>query len=94
MSDLKEAAELVLEAHDKGYGKIAHDAAMDLLRQAVKHSHPEPQSLTPECIREIWDEQWAKHKGTWAEEFVYQLGKSFEKKIVALHKLTGEKNEN
>ena len=35
MSDLRKAAELVIEAHDNCYGDIAHDAAIDQLRQAL-----------------------------------------------------------
>ena len=35
MSDLRKAAELVIEAHDHRYGDIAHDAAVDQLRQAL-----------------------------------------------------------
>ena len=35
MSDLRKAAEMALEAHDNGYGKIAHDAAIEALRQAL-----------------------------------------------------------
>lgn len=44
MSDLRKAAELVIEAHNNCYGDIAHDAAIDQLRQAL--AQPEWVGLT------------------------------------------------
>ena len=44
MSDLRKAAELVIEAHDNRYGDIAHDAAVDQLRQALAQSEQIPDS--------------------------------------------------
>ena len=35
MTNLRKAAEMVIEAHDEGYGKIAHDLLIQALRQAL-----------------------------------------------------------
>ena len=51
MSDLREAAEMALEAHDNGYGKIAHDAAIEALRQAL--AQPEWVELTEDEYLDI-----------------------------------------
>jgi len=35
MSDLRKAAKMLIETHDQGYGKIAHDLAVEELRKAL-----------------------------------------------------------
>ena len=48
MTDLRKAAEQVLEAHDEGYGKIAHDVALENLREALAQPEQEPVAIVNE----------------------------------------------
>lgn len=50
MSDLRKAAEMVIEAHDEGYGKIAHGLAIEELRQALAQPEREWVGLEEEEI--------------------------------------------
>lgn len=42
--------------------------------------------MTQDRITEIWHEQWAAHENNWAEEFVYHLGKAYEREVMELNK--------
>ena len=55
MSDLRKAAEMLIETHDQGYGKIAHDLAVEELRKAL--AQPE-QVLTARTV--ITGREWVE----------------------------------
>lgn len=61
--------------------------AVNMTQERVDETEKrEPVLMTEKRIHEIWAEQWAAHKGDWAEEFVYQLGKAYEREVMENNK--------
>ena len=74
MSDLRKAAEQVLEAHDEGYGKIAHDVALENLREALAQPEQKKEQ-EPEWIEDGFGTMWQKCGKKDCGKFVVKIGK-------------------
>ena len=71
MTNLRKAAEMVIEAHDEGYGKIAHDLSIQALRQAL--AQPEQMTDKEKVAQWMIQQGYATGHGDTVEDLLKEL---------------------